>query len=65
MTEQDDSLELASRAFSLFTRSEQLRALEKFAILRYPSAADRFFEAVHFVIREARDPLPADPEGGP
>jgi hypothetical protein len=40
----------ANRAFELFTLEERLRALERFAELRYPSIADRFFEAVHSVI---------------
>jgi len=45
---------MANRAFELFTLPERLRALEVFARLRYPSLVDRFFEAVHVVIREKR-----------
>ena len=42
---------LANRAFDLFTLAERERTLEEFVKLRYPLLIDRFFEAVHRVIR--------------
>jgi hypothetical protein len=47
-----DAFEMACRAFALFTDAERLRALERFAGLRYPSIRERFIDAVHFVIVE-------------
>jgi len=52
---QYDDFAISIRAFGLFTLAEQRKALERFAQLRYPSITDRFFEAVHQVIREAND----------
>lgn len=46
-----DEFERANAAFDLFTLSERLAALERFAAVRYPSIIDRFTEAVHCVIR--------------
>lgn len=47
-----EDFELANKAFDLFTLAERRRALDEFARLRYPSIVDRFFEAVHRVIKE-------------
>ena len=49
-----EDFELANRAFEMFTLAEREIALERFAVLRYPSIIDRFFEAVHQVIRESK-----------
>jgi hypothetical protein len=46
---------LANKAFDLMTLQERRFVLEQFSRLRYPSIADRFFEAVHSVIRERYD----------
>lgn len=54
-----DDFQQANRAFDLFTLAEREQALEIFSRLRYPSIIDRFFEAVHQVIRAA----PPAPEG--
>jgi hypothetical protein len=53
MSAEDDFRE-ANEAFNLFTLDERKQALERFAELRYPSIADRFFEAVYQVITRAR-----------
>ena len=53
MNEQErEEFETACRAFGLFSTEEKARAVEVFARLRYPSARDRFFEAVHQVITD-------------
>lgn len=51
---------VANRAFELFTLAEREQALERFAELRYPSIVDRFFEAVHSVIK-SKDDQPTPP----
>jgi hypothetical protein len=58
----EEEFVLANRAFEHFTLAERRLALEKFARLRYPSIADRFFEAVHQVILEQRTASVAEPD---
>ena len=53
-----DDFELAAKAFGLFTLAEKQIALERFAQLRYPSIIDRFYEAVHEVIRNKAEAQP-------
>lgn len=47
----NDDFQQANKAFDLFTLQERTLALEEFAQLQYPSVRDRFFEAVHRVIK--------------
>jgi hypothetical protein len=57
MSQRDrESFDLANAAYVLMPPSDQIAVLEAFAQLRYPSAVDRFFEAVHQTIKaiEAR-----------
>lgn len=51
MSKRDDFV-LANRAYEQMTMAERHLVLEEFARLRYPSVLDRFFEAVHTVIRD-------------
>ena len=49
-----ETFTLANRAFGRFTLAECEQALRRFTELEYPSLADRWLEAVEYVIREAR-----------
>lgn len=55
-----NDFELANNAFNLMSLQEREAVLKEFARLRYPSIADRFFEAVHVVVTEHRNGRPGD-----
>ncbi len=48
----DEDFQIATRAFDLMTLTEKRLVLSEFALLRYSSVEDRFFEAVHRVVTE-------------
>lgn len=50
-----DDFVLANKAFDLMRMPERVRVLQEFARLRYPSILDRFFDAVHSVIRDREE----------
>ena len=50
-----DDFELSSKAFGLMSAADRMEVLIRFSRLRYTSIIDRFFEAVHQVIRDREE----------
>jgi hypothetical protein len=50
MKDDVESFKLANKAYGLMSTAEQMDVIQRFAKLQYPSAVDRFFEAVHQVV---------------
>jgi hypothetical protein len=47
--------QMPMRAFEMMTLAERVRVLEAFSALKYPSIADRFFDAIHTEIMRHDD----------
>lgn len=50
-----EDIDLAFAAFGLMSKAEKVQVLTIFASLRFPTPADRFYEAVYRVVRATHD----------